>query len=1482
MFSVEDLLISHGYQPPKKSSKDKPPSSDENTYTSCPCEVREDKSDHGTVNGYETDSGACSTSRQTRVEGYFSDSEGSARRQAGVSYCADVQNLPTFAGKEAGLNSGPPLLCSSRPKSGKDVTYWRRRGQDFSVLLDYTNRGDSDYKGNNVTKTQNIPKAEQRGKSSQDAQLKKTQHKTEVSRINEQKGWMAEGQSVTVREMCEDKWRTPVDRKCQSLGTEEWKSSLGRQLSDGDGNKLRHGVFPHKVGDEVFKSEGMQHIKKGKSQSLPRDIPESNGKEFQTGLHYVDMSGFDRNRLENQCLQDHLVLQDSSSYCNPKTSSKWTENFRQSAQFAQLPKAKFSRPLKPPSYELYQQIRRSSEMIPSLHVHGENDGQESYFAKDSEASAGHNFCPQALASSSLEPPVYVPPPSYKAPPQLKASQKCFDKVPTCNNTCQPYPATETLIDQAHWCLENQESNHAHQKQMPDDNGLKHHLLQAKNENDHVGKDVPHKRESCSSSHNGYTDDQKAFVKYIPFNDPRIRHITLVQSEKQYGEADNKYEQWNAQDHVTDGNKTFGPSDRRSAFSVPSGPSYSTQAGVRPIVDPTTSNRWLVASKPEGENGTKSDHCCKPYVENQCDSSLKYSSRVLSTTNHPAGFPHSNANSKAEQHVNQGTFETITQVKKWEPDSQCFEVQEKKRPKRRMTETIFCLVSVPVKTFEGGSNEDVLNNDMRTGNVERVMNDSTGNLTEQSFLSMSSSDLELQALTGNMMSENGLKRPQPWNEVNNRHAVGYNFNQHRELRASGSWPGDQYRDQETQTSFIKGPRTTRSFSGAIKKVATGNQIQSQNYSEPESIVLMKGDKRSADITAISVQKRKLSNCSINGQTSLYPSTNSAFSRTASTQYQVSHINSHQSQLNGASKSPREKGRDVSAEVRVEESRVCPQISSNNGKETVGFGQFLLKPVNRRPWDAISELESFNKEIQEQEDRNIQALHKENEDGELTAIQSINSDKDFSNSQMMSCQKPELCVPEKSFAKMTKAKEKLDSGSNKSCPDYTNIIPEVQNLSKISTGNNKQSSQSSNLVHKPSNKRTTDTKSSTIINVFTTKNAQFTKLNNEKNVEDTKSKRKCININGVRKPMYHLSETKTESTNNEETLVRTMALGKKTVPTLETECDGSIGKMLSQLDKDQGYSETDLSSLRCHKSTKPNVDNLNDLFEQQMAEGISKNESLEERAARILGIDVAVEALISPGTKMLHQDTGENETNSSAEEELGITCDHFIANRKNSSEELPGHVKEKPLAVNKQSEWKHSPLYGIGTWIPNGSNVLQNKLSKHPTESNKELQLGKRAIINEIFHGPFKEFYNWADNNCCFSTERKNASVPGIERKGRNTSEMIEALQGKLASSPSRTALERLARMKEVDSVSRIRRLSIKSADSGDELDEENCSTERGEKEGVYTSARREDTCITRKRVISLDQDLESLVSSITADAENKETGDVYDPSKVETV
>ena len=62
-------------------------------------------------------------------------------------------------------------------------------------------------------------------------------------------------------------------------------------------------------------------------------------------------------------------------------------------------------------------------------------------------------------------------------------------------------------------------------------------------------------------------------------------------------------------------------------------------------------------------------------------------------------------------------------------------------------------------------------------------------------------------------------------------------------------------------------------------------------------------------------------------------------------------------------------------------------------------------------------------------------------------------------------------------------------------------------------------------------------------------------------------------------------------------------------------------------------------------------------------------------------------------------------------------------------------------------------------------------------------------------------------------RLSLSLEG-ERRGRGPATRIEALQNKLAVSPGRVAVERLAWMRDVDVMYRVRRLSFRSTDSGE--------------------------------------------------------------------
>lgn len=101
MYSVEDLLISHGYKLPQNAAPaaaSPSPPSYEKCYSDCRHEILENRSSHGTVNGYETDSGpyVCS-SRQPLAKGYSSDNEcrdrNQQRREADTGNQGDTHSL---------------------------------------------------------------------------------------------------------------------------------------------------------------------------------------------------------------------------------------------------------------------------------------------------------------------------------------------------------------------------------------------------------------------------------------------------------------------------------------------------------------------------------------------------------------------------------------------------------------------------------------------------------------------------------------------------------------------------------------------------------------------------------------------------------------------------------------------------------------------------------------------------------------------------------------------------------------------------------------------------------------------------------------------------------------------------------------------------------------------------------------------------------------------------------------------------------------------------------------------------------------------------------------------------------------------------------------------------------------------------------------------------------------------------------------------
>ncbi|MGH0142488.1 UNVERIFIED_CONTAM: hypothetical protein FKN15_006532 [Acipenser sinensis] len=781
MYSVEDLLISHGYKLPKNA-----PSADKNRYANCHHEITENRSGHATVNGYETDTGAYVYSRQAPAKGYFSENEcreSSQRRKAGSGNQGDTQPSGDFHTADAGFYDGSSGMYSSRQRSERDVAYWRRRGQDFSVLLNYADSGE--LRGNNSSKPEGVR---------QELFAKDPKSERESACLKEQ-------------DVVQGKRMITGNRKWQSLGTEEWKPAvgLGRQLSDGDRDKHCHRP-----------EGGTVHPKtKGKSQSLPRVLsPES--------LQFVDMSAATQETCSSQRL--------NSKYPEgPANKEQWTENSRPGAPVSLLPKPRFSRPLKPPSYEAHQQTRGSSEMIAGVTDPKAKDGAGSYFSKSGEARA-EPFS-QETAGSNMEPPVYVPPPSYKTPFQQKGNQKTFHEVPNQKYRREVQQVPESR-ETGKWLSRKADSSWVeHQKDKS--------ILSRKH------------------MHPRFIDDHLGCIQYIPFDDPRLKHMPGGPCGNPLTDSD-KIKNIK-KEMPTD--KVFEQSTQDSAFLIPPGLIYDV-ASKASNTEHANSNRWLSASQKGSDNLVASNQNCALYHKDQ---SNPYQTRMSRQYSQP----------------DQGFAETVTQVKKFEPGAG---MEKKRNSRRTLNETIFCLVSVPVHLQPNGQSSDQNNNTMTPGTVENAAGKYTGNLQNQTLRSTSSTDLELQALTGRMMNNKAGRKPQPRTDADYKEVDGLKSSQlqkHKELRYSGSWPGDQYRDQETQTSYIEPLQGTN-------QGAPSNQAHNQCHSDFETKELNLDTEGNRYVQHGYPMK---------GQMCLNPSSNSAFSRTTNFSNQVNKSTENQIQPSG---------------------------------------------------------------------------------------------------------------------------------------------------------------------------------------------------------------------------------------------------------------------------------------------------------------------------------------------------------------------------------------------------------------------------------------------------------------------------------------------------------------------------------------------------------------------------------------------------------
>ncbi|XP_041102939.1 junctional protein associated with coronary artery disease-like [Polyodon spathula] len=1370
MYSVEDLLISHGYKLPKNA-----PSANKNQYADCHHEITENRSGHATVNGYETDSGAYVYSRQAPAKGYFSENEcreSSQRRKAGSGNQGDTQPSGDFHTTDAGFNDGSSGMYSSRQRSERDVAHWRRRGQDFSVLLNYADSGEP--RGNNSSKPEEVR---------QEVFAKDPKSERENAHLKEQ-------------DVVQGKRTITGNRKWQSLGTEEWKPAvgLGRQLSDGDGDRWAQEQHCHRP------EGGTVHPKtKGKSQSLPRVLSPGS-------LQFVDMSAATQETCSSQRL--------NSKYLDrPANKEQWTENSRPGAPVALLPKPRFSRPLKPPSYEAHQQTRGSSEMIaggPDLKA---KDGAGSNFSKSEEARV-EPFS-QETAGSNMEPPVYVPPPSYKTPFQKKGNQKTFHEVPNQKYRSEVQQVPESR-DTGKWLSRQVDSSWVeHQKD----------------------KSILSKKHMYP----GFIDDHLGCIQYIPFDDPRLKHMLGGPCGNPLTDSDKIKN--SKKEMPTD--KVFEQSTQDSAFLIPPGLIYDV-ASKASNTEHANSNRWFSASQKQNDNLVASNQNCALYHKDQ---SNPYQARM----------------SRQYPQPGQGFAETVTQVKKFEPGAG---TERKRNSKRTLNETIFCLVSVPVHLQPNGQSSDQNNNTMTLGTVENAAGKNTGSLENQTLHSTSSTDLELQALTGRMMNHKAGRKPQQRTDTDYKEMDGLKSSQlqkHKELRYSGSWPGDQYRDQETQTSYIE------PLQGASQG-APSNQAHNQCHSDSETKELNLDTEGGRYVQHGYPMK---------GQMCLNPSSNSAFSRTTNFSNQVNKSKAHQMQPSG------NLGEKNISAMRCE----TKPSSASNGK--AAFGQFLLKPVSRRPWDAIEELESINKEFQDQ----IGTRAAGNQfigDPEMAY-------KEPGNLQTGSCD-TEIVKTEVWNQKHVQSilSEPLPyTTSRMNCVSQCSTVPpdpEYNNMRDVSrtslkTAGVSRLAQKNNPVlqeHKYGDIRAvSQTSLKSVVTSRTSK--QDTPFPSEPLYGDVEavSQTALKTVSGLSKqdkiePGRKIKDFSIPKVNGQEISsnsfgiaiedssfqeIRSINCNINTQQEERKRVNGLTGVTFLP-DKDTtNESDDDVScNWITYKTDKTQSAALSELFEFKSAEDIPENESLEVRAARILGIDVPVESL-SVADQLLELDKLEPLTERHAFTK-GVT------ERTNGKS---GHVRgelEDSCAGDAAESVEH----------------VRRKEERELTKARKEINivcLQKCHVENKVKRDPGKgENVSGKFLVPGAIEEKMIAATPDSDKKSRSTSRMIEALQGKLASSPSRSVLERMVRMKEVDSVSRMRRLSIKSSDS-DEAEHEKTPKQRQQETGsIFTFTTHRESlnnhssqgAAVTKRIITLTQRKERL----REDEGGIYLSDSYDPSRVERV
>ncbi|XP_042566270.1 junctional protein associated with coronary artery disease [Clupea harengus] len=612
MYSVEDLLISHGYKLPRKHSPPPAP--------------RRAPGEGGPPYGYPSRSSSALGSL-TSASGSTSSSHRDLVHSHGRSVLAD----PGFCDTQRGVYV--------QPHSGdRGISYWKRRGQDFSALLDYADG--------------RVPMGMQR----------------------------AEGRSMTAREreLALQQWRLAAERRQHGeVGMERWAQQQQQQ---------QHHHLQQEQPRRPRTAEGAVPPRtKAKSQSLPRmALPTGPPPGGRSCLSAAPSS---------------LHLHDGGAWMvNPIPQAR----------------ARQSRPPRPPSYEVHQQTRASGE------------------GPMSRPPSRQEYCPS-------EPPGYMPPPSYRRQPIMGGGHGYRELLAGYMYRNDPYQQGLPLSEGVQWYARQAGTS------WPD-----HHV--------DGRRSAP-----CRAVFPVYSDDGRGVVQYIPFDDPRVRHISsgLLTDADKIRNIQNEIPGITVSAQSPDDSAFLSPQESMDSTDITTAchaqwPSYPDNLSSAPDL-----NR-----NPSDLNRNPTDPTSDPSSKRQPVSSRQSSSS------------------------DQGFSETITQVKKFEP-----EMDSKKPARRRQKETMFCLVSVPIAPQVSRNDPDQNNNNKAPSPT--VMSMVTQPSNQSNASSLSATIPEPQPAPGSPLASMMSRRAPLRRELVDAWSL--------QARCSGSWPGDQYRNQQTQTGSPEIPR-----------------------------------------------------------------------------------------------------------------------------------------------------------------------------------------------------------------------------------------------------------------------------------------------------------------------------------------------------------------------------------------------------------------------------------------------------------------------------------------------------------------------------------------------------------------------------------------------------------------------------------------------------------------------------------------------------